>query len=285
MEAAHITAGARASLPLVRDDEDRQELLALVSAGLGALLLAYCIMDTHLHVVAEGPGEHVRRWLDQALTTYVRAFNRRHGARGWLLRGPPEATVPIDAFELARTIRYVHENPVKAGMVDHAFEFPWSSQRAFAGLTLARSANVERACAMVGGGQGAPAGGSQALIGRLRGVSVALADLEPAAVPSATPGILLAAAAETYGVSAMALAGPCRDEALTLTRALFLALGRLESYSLAQLGPFLARKRSQLYRLTESSVPDDALRIARTLLRTPGLRRRLPRVGAGEVAA
>jgi hypothetical protein len=264
----HLTVGARGDLPIVCDDEDRYGLIDRVSAALGHALLAYCVMDTHLHVVADGPPGHVRRRLEAGLKAYLRSFNRRHSGGG-VLRGPIDARPIADEDELLRTIRYDHDNPVRTRnpLVDRAIDFPWSSARAFAGLSLARAANVARAVARLG-----PAAY------RLTAPRPPLADLEPSRTPSASPEMLLFASADVYGVRPWDLPSPKRVAPLPEARALFLRLGQLESYSVRRLAPFLHRSQQQGSLLVCGvAVAEQALRLARTLLRDRGLRRRLPR--------
>lgn len=261
MNAHHLHAGARARLSLVLDDVDRHDLVDSLDAALGGAILAYCVMDTHLHVVAEGDLEEVRGRLERALSAYARAFNRRHSCPGELLRGPVDAQRPIaDSLELARAIRYVHENPLKTRppLCKDAVDYRWSSQRAFSGLSLARVANVERALELLEA-QGAWVVGRRAR----------LVDLEPSLVPSAHPDAILEAAADTYGLPAWELAGNGRSGPLLCGRALYLALGRIEGWDLVQLAPTLNRSRSRASRVASRlHVPDADLRVARTVLRS-----------------
>lgn len=262
----HLTAGARADLRLVRDDTDRYELIRRAGGALDGLVLAYCIMDTHVHVIAEGPSNRVRRGLGSSLKAYLRVFNRRwHGAG--VLRGPVAAIGIACEEELLRAIRYVHANPTRtqAPLAGRPVDYPWSSARAFAGLSLARVAHVERALALLG-----------RCAGRVVGERPQLADIEPSCVPSAGPQTLLFAAAAVYGVPPWELPGPSRDAQLVSARALFVRLGQLEGYFLRQLAPSLGRGERQLSNLSRiPDVHDAAVRIARTLLRDPALRSRL----------
>src|SRR5579883_3605787 len=135
MLTTHLTGGACRSERLVRDDDDRLSLLEHLRAELGPLL-AYCVMDTHVHLVAEGAAAAVQPRGDAALHAYARVFNRRHGRRGTLLRGHVETFEKRDAVELARAIRYTHKNPLQTTppLATRAVDFEWSSARAFAGL-------------------------------------------------------------------------------------------------------------------------------------------------------
>jgi hypothetical protein len=118
---------------------------------------------------------------------------------------------------------------------------------------------------------------------RLKGGRLRLADVGAVPAPTASLETLLAAAADVYGVSPWDLAGTSRARVLVLGRILYGRLGRLESYSLEQLGAAIGRKRSWMCQLAIAPLPDAerALAIARTLLRDPDTRRWLPRRRVG----
>jgi len=265
----NLTAGARGHLALVADDGDRHELIARLSESLGGALLAYCLMETHVHVVAEGYADHVGERFQAALTRYIRAFNRFRGVSSGLLRGGIDDRLITDGFEVGRAIHYVHRNPVRVSvpLVEHAVEYRWSSQREFDGLSLAGIANVERALALLG-----PRAGSW-----LRGAArVDLADATPSLAPMATLGTLVAAAAQVHGVPWWSLAGKGHAPAVQAVRALLVRLGQLEGYSLSELASVTGRAKTTIFDWGAVECPARALRIARTLYRVPMLRRQLP---------
>lgn len=269
MEVTHLTAGARAALPLVRDDEDRYELIDRVSATLGQAVLTYCVMDTHVHVIAEAAADRAKRWFSAGIEAYLRAFNRRWRGGG-VLRDPIDARPIPDEDGLLRAIRYDHENPLRTRvpLVERAIDYPWSGARAFAGLSLAPAANVERATELIG-----------PLASRLRDARPPLADLDPRTVPVAGPRTLILAAADVYGTRPWDLPSPKRAAPLPEARALFLRLGQLEGYSARRLAPLIHRSQQQASVLVRRvAVGERALRIARTLVRDPALHGRLPRV-------
>src|SRR5947209_3097105 len=101
MNIMNVCVGARGSERLVRDDVDRIILLAKLRASLGATVLAYCVMDTHLHVAVEGGARGVRHAIAVAIRAYARCFNGRHSTHGPLLRDGIDARAKTNAFELA----------------------------------------------------------------------------------------------------------------------------------------------------------------------------------------
>jgi hypothetical protein len=261
MKVAHLNAGARGASRLVLDDRDRFRLLRGVVAAFGDALLAYCLMDTHLHVVVEG-GEESGEVLGRVLRGYARAFNARHRAEGPLLRGPVVAIPAPGVVELARMLRYVHENPIRMRepIVAREVDYEWSSARAFAGLARTAFPNVARAEALGGV--------------RHRRVQV-LAGLEAVPVPGAGPELILAAAAQAFGVDPLDLAARRNTPALVAARRVYVTLGRLESYRDSQLALVLGRTRVRVTQLAAEPVDLEGARIARTLLREPRFRVRL----------
>src|SRR5437764_2880754 len=100
MPIHNITAGARASTRLVHDDRDHFELSGALDRCLGQALLAFCPMNTHLHVLAEGERSAVLTAVDYALRSFAHVRNRREACPE-LLRGPIDArTLGDDTREI-----------------------------------------------------------------------------------------------------------------------------------------------------------------------------------------
>jgi hypothetical protein len=105
-----------------------------------------------------------------------------------------------------------------------------------------------------------------------------LADLEAVAIPSVHPRQILIAAAQAYSVDPVDVVSSSRAPGAIAARQSFVRIGRLESYSDAQLAPFLRRTRQRITQIASRPIDDDAaLRIARTLLRHVAFRARIDR--------
>jgi putative transposase len=130
--AHHVTQRGNRRLPVFFSDEDRRAYLALVAqacANQGVRCLAWCLMDNHVHLILVPPAEDgLRAALAEAHRRYSRAINSREGWRGYLFQGR-FASYPMDDAHLMTAVRYVENNPVAAGLVREAAEWPWSSAR------------------------------------------------------------------------------------------------------------------------------------------------------------
>ena len=95
-------------------------------------LVAYCLMGTHYHLVldaAAGTLPAGMRWLNGV---YARGFNKRHERRGHLFGARYDTWLMRDEQHAHATIRYVLENPVRAGLSASPESWLWSYEVAAA---------------------------------------------------------------------------------------------------------------------------------------------------------
>ena len=128
----HVIARGNERKSIYRDDADRQrylDRLAFYREKFSFQLLAYCLMDNHVHLVIETGQAPLSRIMAGLQSSYTQYFNWRHTRVGHLFQGRYKALlVDEDPYGLA-LIRYVHENPVRAKVVERAEEYAWSSDR------------------------------------------------------------------------------------------------------------------------------------------------------------
>lgn len=112
------------------DYEAYVELMAEWCGRNGVEVWAYCLMPNHVHLVAVPRSEEgLRRAIGEAHRRYTRRVNFREGWRGHLWQGR-FASYPMDERYLLGAVRYVENNPVRAGLVEMPGEYAWSSARA-----------------------------------------------------------------------------------------------------------------------------------------------------------
>jgi REP element-mobilizing transposase RayT len=110
-----------------RDYARFQDSLKDAVAKAGAESLAYCLMPNHFHLVIGVGRTPLSVIMQSLLTSYACFFNLRHRRSGHLFEARFYSDPIIDDRQLFNTIRYVHQNPVKAGLVRRACEWKWSS--------------------------------------------------------------------------------------------------------------------------------------------------------------
>jgi len=114
------------------DKYDRERFLELVAdcnARWDLRTLSFCLMPNHYHLLVCDEHGRLSRALRHLDGVYTQYYNRRHGRDGSLFRGRfQNRIVEVEAYAL-EVVRYLHVNPVEAGLVEKAGEYPWSSHR------------------------------------------------------------------------------------------------------------------------------------------------------------
>jgi putative transposase len=156
----HVMSRGNARASIVADDEDRKAWVAVlghVAERFQWRVWAYCLMDNHFHVLVETPNANLSRGMRELNGVYTQAFNRRHGRVGHLLQGRFKALVVEKDAYLLELNRYVVLNPVRAGMVEQAGDWPWSSYRAVMGKAKTFDALEDAALLSLFGSETGPA--------------------------------------------------------------------------------------------------------------------------------
>jgi REP element-mobilizing transposase RayT len=107
----------------------------------GFLLYAYVLMGTHVHLLIETREVALSKILQGINQRFTMYFNWRHGTVGHLFQGRYKAILCDRDAYLLSLVKYLHFNPVRAGMVRRPEEYRWSSHRAY--LDLSRDGLVD----------------------------------------------------------------------------------------------------------------------------------------------
>ncbi|MBW8058684.1 MAG: transposase [candidate division NC10 bacterium] len=116
------------------DDADRGRFLGLMGEICrlwGLKVYAYCLMDNHYHILLQTPQGGLSRTMRHLDGIYTQKFNRAHQRDGPLFRGRYRAIL-IDAEEYFLAVaRYIHQNPIEAGVVADVDRYHSSSHRGY----------------------------------------------------------------------------------------------------------------------------------------------------------
>jgi len=98
-------------------------------------ILAYCLMPNHYHLLVYLKTDDLSQRVMQPLSvSYTKAINKQQRRVGPLFQGPFQAVwVDRDAY-LTHLSRYIHWNPVAAGLVKRPADWTFSSYRDYVGL-------------------------------------------------------------------------------------------------------------------------------------------------------
>ncbi|MBA4260929.1 MAG: transposase [Comamonadaceae bacterium] len=132
----HVTSRGDRREPIFVDDVDRRALLDVLGAGLDRFdvsALAWCLMGNHYHFVIQTRLANLSLLMRHINGVFTQRFNQRHHKVGHLFQGRFKAVLVDRDSYLLEVCRYVELNPVRAGLVAEAADWPWSSYAALTG--------------------------------------------------------------------------------------------------------------------------------------------------------
>jgi REP element-mobilizing transposase RayT len=116
-----------------RDHEKFIQYLEKAAERFALIIHTYCLMGNHYHLLIETPEPNLSmtmQWLNVSYATY---FNHKQNRSGHLFQGRFKAIlIDADAY-LSHLSRYIHLNPVRAGIVNAPEQYRWSSYSAIVG--------------------------------------------------------------------------------------------------------------------------------------------------------
>jgi REP element-mobilizing transposase RayT len=126
----HVMARGNARQKIVRDDADRRRLiegLEQAAVRYGWELLCYVIMGNHLHLLLKTPRPNLGAGMQSFLSGFAIWAGRRWRRVGHLFQGRYRAEMIEDESYYWTVSRYIHLNPVRAGLVQRPEQWAWSS--------------------------------------------------------------------------------------------------------------------------------------------------------------
>lgn len=116
----HVMARGITRQLIFRDDVDRADFvqrLARLADAQSRSVYAWTLMPNHVHVLLRTGLQPLARSMRSLLTGYAGAFNRRHHRRGHLFQNRYKSIVCEEEGYLLELVRYLHLNPLRAGIV------------------------------------------------------------------------------------------------------------------------------------------------------------------------
>jgi len=126
----HVTQKGNNGQDVFFADDDRAHYLELLrkrSEEFGLVIEGYCLMTNHLHLIATPTREDsLAKAIGRTNFHYTRRINHLHARRGHLWQDR-FFSAPLDDQWFWNALIYVERNPVRAGLVRRAWDWPWSS--------------------------------------------------------------------------------------------------------------------------------------------------------------
>jgi REP element-mobilizing transposase RayT len=119
----------------ISTESEREHYLRLLGRALDTTdwrCLAYAVMSNHIHLAMIAGQHTLGSWLRRVHSPFADAMNKTHDRIGpMFVRGPKDVFTPHE--RAAALLAYIHNNPVRAGIVSNASQSQWTSHRAYIG--------------------------------------------------------------------------------------------------------------------------------------------------------
>jgi REP element-mobilizing transposase RayT len=97
---------------------------------LGFKVYAYVIMGNHFHLLIEtSEGKNISKIMQGILLSYSCRYRKKYGRVGHVWQGRFKSKAVVNEHQMLENIKYIHENPLRAKMVNAIDEYRWSSAK------------------------------------------------------------------------------------------------------------------------------------------------------------
>lgn len=130
----HILSRGNQRQDVFLDDQDFRAYLHRVEethARLPFRLYAYALMSNHLHLLVEVGSTPISKIMQTLQQRYTQHFNKKHKKIGHVFHGRFKAIICQRDDYLLELVRYIHLNPVRAGIVKDPDDYPWTSHASY----------------------------------------------------------------------------------------------------------------------------------------------------------
>lgn len=153
----HVMARGIEGCPIFLDETDRSFFLGRLSLllnELDATLLAWSLLTNHFHLLVRMADTPLHSLMERLLTAHAVRFNRFSGRSGHLFQNRYKSIVCREMGQLLENVRYLHLNPIRAGLVSGLEEldvYPWSGHAVLMGNVRMPGQDVEEVLGIFGG--------------------------------------------------------------------------------------------------------------------------------------
>lgn len=93
-------------------------------------IISYCIMNNHAHILIKAENtDELSKYMQRLNTKYGKYYNTKYERVGYVFRNRYKSEGIYDENHLYNCIKYIYDNPVKAGICKTAKEYPYSNYK------------------------------------------------------------------------------------------------------------------------------------------------------------
>lgn len=124
-----IIRGINKQIIFEEDDDKRRflETIGRYKKQCNIKLYGYCLMDNHVHLLVKEVEVTVSEYIKRICSSYVYWYNMKYDRCGHLFQDRFKSEVVETRAYFFTVLRYIHQNPLKAGIADNVFDSNWTS--------------------------------------------------------------------------------------------------------------------------------------------------------------
>lgn len=141
----HIMNRGRRREKIFLDDGDYYLFLSVLAEAVKLFnikIYSYCLMSNHYHLLISAPDANISRAMRHINGVYTQKTNRKHKLEGALFKGRYKSILIEEDSYFMECVRYIHRNPIKAGLVGEEGEYHWTSHKYY----LSRKRRLDWLC-------------------------------------------------------------------------------------------------------------------------------------------
>jgi len=126
----HVMLRGINRMPIFLDNDDRKRFLETIDRMKKEgeyEIYTYCLMNNHIHLLLKEGEDTIQKSLKRIGVSYAYYFNKKYHRIGHVFQDRFRSETIEDDRYLLAAARYIHNNPVKAGIVERVRDYPWSS--------------------------------------------------------------------------------------------------------------------------------------------------------------
>ncbi len=121
---------------IFEDDEDKEKFIETIlhyKSISNYELYGYCLMDNHVHLLIKETSEPISMIIKRISSSFVYWYNRKYDRCGHLFQERFKSEAVESEVYFLTVLRYIHQNPLKAGLIKNIEAYKWSSYNEYLG--------------------------------------------------------------------------------------------------------------------------------------------------------
>lgn len=128
----HVIARGNNKEFIFQDDSDKRYFIKIFQKScetMGCRVYGYVLMDNHYHFLIQTMDKKMQEVMHRINNTYSKYFNLKYERVGHVFQERYKSSIIQDEYYMYNVLKYIHQNPVEAGLCKKIQDYAWSSDK------------------------------------------------------------------------------------------------------------------------------------------------------------